>query len=368
MKRFFFSTGEASGELVATMLAAEIARLAPASTFCGIGGERMLKAGFRLRWNTRGWSSIGPVAALSRIPKLGAILLATAWELWRDAPDLIVLVDFGAFNLRLARLLRRFGYTGPVLYFFPPGAWLDNAYQARAVARTTIPLTPFAHQFDFYRSRGLGAQYFGHPLLSAYTMRPAPSAPASDGGIVAVFPGSRRAELRFHFPVLLEAMHRLRETRGRARFIIAAADADAGRFIDRMLAHSNPPPLTVVNSAQEALATADAAWIASGTAVLEAALCGVPAISLYILPRATARVARNVYRRPYVTIPNLVLHRAVIPEFLQEAATAENLRAAMDTVLKDPRAQFSQVQELRAALGPADALSKCAAFARSLAE
>ncbi len=368
MKRFFFSTGEASGELSAALLAGEIARLAPQTTFSGIGGERMRKAGFSLRWNTRGWSSMGPLAAFSRIPKLGAIVLATAWHLQRDAPDLIVLVDFGAFNLRLARLLRALGYARPVLYFFPPGAWLDNARQAHAVAATTTPLTPFAHQRDFYRSLDLPIAYFGHPLTSAYAMRPMWSAPARDGGTVAVLPGSRRAELSFHLPVLLRAIGDLRKIRRRARFLIGAADSDARGFIVEMLACHPSGAIDVVDSAQSALAAADAAWIASGTAVLEAALCGVPAITLYILPRATARVARRVYRGAYVSIPNLVLQQAVIPEFLQEAASAENLTPAMDALLRDPAPQYSHLRSLRSALGPADALSKCAAFALSLAQ
>lgn len=350
------------------MLAGEIRRLAPQTTFSGIGGQRMRKAGFSVRWNTRGWSSMGPLAALSRIPKLSAVLLATAWHLQHDAPDLLVLVDFGAFNLRLARLLRTFGYARPVLYFFPPGAWLDNPKQAQAVAAATTALTPFAHQRDFYRSCGLPIAYLGHPLTGAYSMRPLRCPPARDGGTVAVLPGSRLTELSFHLPVLLRAIRELRTVRPRARFIIGAADCDAQRLIDKMLASDDSGAIEVVSSAQEALARADGAWIASGTAVLEAALWGVPAVSLYILPRATARLARRVYRGRYVSIPNLVLQRAVIPEFLQEAATVENLTPAMDALLKDPASQYSQLRNLRSALGPVDALAQCAAFALRLAD
>jgi len=368
MRRFFFSTGEASGELSATILAAEVARLAPSIAFSGIGGERMREAGFSLHWDTRGWSSMGPLAALSRIPKLSAILFATAWHLRRCAPDLIVLVDFGAFNLRLARLLRALRYRGPVLYYFPPGAWLDNEQQACAVAATATALTPFLHQRDFYRSHGLPIAFFGHPMTSIYSMRCEPRAPSCDGGTVAVLPGSRRGELFLHLPVLLEAIRELRAIRPKARFLIVAADADARRFIGKMLASRDAETISVVDGVQEAFACADAAWIASGTAVLQAALCGVPAISLYILPKATARIARRVYRGRFVTIPNLVLQRAVIPEFLQEAATAKNLTFAMDALLQDPRAQYNELEKLRPALGPQDALSKCAAFALTLAQ
>ncbi len=97
----------------------------------------------------------------------------------RAAPqDLIVLVDFGAFNLRFAKTLRALGYRRPIVYFFPPGAWLDRERQARDVARHTVPLVPFEHQRDFYRSLGLGAAYFGHPLVSLIEPRGAAAAGA----------------------------------------------------------------------------------------------------------------------------------------------------------------------------------------------
>ncbi|MDQ6931314.1 MAG: lipid-A-disaccharide synthase, partial [Candidatus Eremiobacteraeota bacterium] len=112
---------------------------------------------------------------------------------------------------------------------------------------------------------------------------------------------------------------------------------------------------------------ADAAWIASGTAVLEAALLGVPSIALYILSAAQARIARRVYHGDYITIPNLVLHERVIPELWQEAATPAALATQMQALLQNPSEQYTQLLNLRAALGPGDALGKGAEFAVSLA-
>src|SRR5689334_2267811 len=119
--RVFFSTGEPSGEYHAVELAQAMRRQSPRPLQLeGIGSERMRDAGFKLWLDTRGWASMGIVAAVRKIPRLLGIMLATATRLRLRPPDLIVLVDFGAFNLRLARQLRRTGYRGPIVYYIPP--------------------------------------------------------------------------------------------------------------------------------------------------------------------------------------------------------------------------------------------------------
>ena len=104
---------------------------------------------------------MGPLAAIPRIPKLLNAMLRTAFYIVASKPDLVVLVDFGVFNLRLANTLRRrLGYAGPILDLFPPGTWLDNERKARNVSAVAAPVTAFAHQYRFYRSLGLRIEYF----------------------------------------------------------------------------------------------------------------------------------------------------------------------------------------------------------------
>ena len=364
--RYFFSTGEASAETSAVLLAGAIAERDPGASFEGIGGERMRAAGFTVRTDTRGWSGMGPLQALAKIPKLYSIMWRTAFYLARAQFDVIVLVDFGAFHLRLAKSLRMLGYDKPVLYFFPPGAWLDNRKQAAEVARLSAPLVAFEHQRDFYRGLHLPVHYFGHPLAHAYALRPPRPTPPADGGTIALLPGSREGELRLHVPRLLDALALLRRTRPALRATAGAADAQAQAHIERALHERGERGVRVVRSAAAALQDADAAWIASGTAVLEAALAGVPAVALYVLSPAQARIAKRVYHGTFITIPNLVLGKPVVPELLQDGATPERLAAALDAVLRDPQAQYAQLIDLRDALGPPDALARCAEFAISL--
>jgi lipid-A-disaccharide synthase len=278
-----------------------------------------------------------------------------------------VLVDFGAFNLRFAQTLRAVGYRRPILYFFPPGAWLDSPKQARTVVRHTKALTAFAHQREFYRSLGLEIAYFGHPLVSLIAPRaPRPVAPR-DGGTIALLPGSRRGEIARHMERLVAACRLVRAKRPHLRCVVACADSDAERAIRAELEPLGFAGIEFVRGARPALDAADAAFVASGTAVLEATLREVPTVALYVLGEAQVAYARRIWRRPYVTLPNLLLERRIVPECLQEEATPERLAAALEPLLDDPAPQLAAMREVRGVLGPADALSRCAAFAAGLA-
>jgi lipid-A-disaccharide synthase len=367
--RVFMSTGEPSGDFLAAELGKAMRALEPGIELSGIGGERMAAAGFHLTKRTTGWASLGPVEALTRIPPLLYSALRHLFWLAAQRFDLIVMVDFGAFNLRIAKWLRVLGYRGPILYFVPPGAWFDKAAQAREVARLTTPLTPFAHQRDFYRSLGLPVAWFGHPLVSLVRPRSARPPAPEGGGTVGLLPGSREAEVRRHMGPLLGACRLLRRQRPHLALVIAAAHAEAERWIATALANEGASgEVTIVRGARATLEAADAAFVASGTALLEAALLEVPSVGLYILGQAQVGYARRVLGRlPFVTLPNLLLGREAIPEILQDDATPENLAAALEPLLRDPSAQFATSRELRAALGPPDALARCAEFAVGLA-
>lgn len=365
--RVFVSTGEASGELLAAdLIAAMRARGAPIDVE-GIGDARMERAGVVLWHRTRGWASLGPIEALGKIPRLLAIMWSTAIRLARKPPDLVVLVDFGAFNLRLAQTLRRLGARMPILYYFPPAAWLDNTKRARAVAQACDALTAFAHQRDFYRSLGLPIGWVGHPLASTIAPRAARTAPPPDGGTIALLPGSRRSEIDRHTPRLLDALALVRLTRPNIAATLVAVDEDAHKMFEHWLALRSPQPITILRDARAALAAADVAAIASGTAVLEAALIETPALAFYVLSEAQAKIARRVYTGTYITLPNLVMNEPIVPELLQEAATPDALAATLLRLLEAPQAQLAGYARMRAALGAPDALDRVAGFALDLA-
>ncbi|HTV75003.1 MAG TPA: hypothetical protein VME66_15020, partial [Candidatus Acidoferrales bacterium] len=270
--RIFMSTGEASGEMMAVALAQAMREVRSDLTFVGIGAERMRAAGFEIAASTQGWASLGPLEALSRIPKLLGVAVRQVVRLRRRPVDLVVLVDFGAFNVRLARMLRTAGYRGAILAFFPPGAWLDDPRVARVVARTARVLTAFAHQRDFYRSLGLEIAYVGHPLVSLVAPREPRALAAARGGVLALLPGSRVGEVRRHLPRMLAAASLLREGRPHLEIVVSVADESVSALVSELLAQDGACGLRVVRGARGALDAADVALVASGTAVLEAAL------------------------------------------------------------------------------------------------
>ena len=355
--RVFFSTGEPSGEILAADLLGAMRNRVTIDAE-GLGDERLRSAGVRIVQRTRGWSTLGIFEALGMLPRVVPAGLRLALALRRAPPDLLVLVDFGAFNVRLAHLLRRLGYRAPIVYYAPPSAWLDSAKRARAVARVADALTIFAHQAAFYRSLRLPIAYVGHPLPSTIAPRPPRAAPPAGGGLVALLPGSRAGEIARHTPRLLDAFERVRRTRPDARAVLVAANDDAQRDAEHTLALRSPLPLEIVRDARTALRDADAAAIASGTAVLEAALLETPAVALYVLTEAQMKIARRVYRRPYITLPNLVLDEPLVPELVQDAATPEAIGAALERLLASPETQRDGYARLRAALGPPDALQR----------
>lgn len=312
-------------------------------------------------------ASIGPISVIPRIPLLYGILRWLDVVMRRRPSRLLVPVDAGAFNVRLITRLRAAGYPGPIVYYFPPGAWLDNPNQARAVAGAATALTPFAHQRDFYRSLGLPIEFFGHPLVSVIAQRP--TQPLSPKPLIAVLPGSRHEETARHLGVLANAARDLRLHLNATFVAVAASDKREDQIRALWARSGGPPDMTISREdASAVLARADLGWVASGTAVLEAALVGVPQIAFYVVSPAQYRVAQRRLPKELlwaITLPNLVLQRRIVPELLQHDFTParlveETLKLVDQEVQRDRmRADYD---ELRTALGPPDSLQRIADF------
>jgi lipid-A-disaccharide synthase len=371
--RYFLSTGEASGERSAVLLAAALRERDSQAHFEGIGGQAMRDAGIALWRDHRGWASMGLFAAIPKIPWLLGEMWLTAIHIARERPDLVVLVDFGAFNVRLVKTLRsRLRFKGPIVYLYPPAAWLDRENVARIVSRYTLPITAFEHQASFYRSLALPIYYFGHPLLSQYRMREPRPAPPSDGGTIALLPGSRMMEIKHHVPVLLRAFDELRKKRPRLKGTVAAVDDKMRRVLQRRIGALQRDDLRIEIGVRAAVEDVDAAWVASGTAVLESVLLGVPAIAVYVVSRAVAgygrKMQRLIYGGRFITLPNLVMGEELVPEYLQDEATPQHLADAMERLLRDPQRTRDRFEALRTALGDHAALERIADFAFALAK
>lgn len=368
----FLSAGEASGDLQASLLVRELRKLRPELTFAAVGGERLRDAGAKIVQDCVAgeWASIGHLRAYLKIPWLLMIMLGLARRLLSDPPRLLICVDFGAFNLRMLEWLRFCGYRGKALYYFPPGVWFDNAGQARKVARVATALTPLRHQADFYRRLGLPVEYFGHPLAGA--IQPRPNTPLARPPRIAIMPGSRDEEIALHVPILAEAA-RIVRAQTDARFtVVAASESRARELRAAWPAECGGPDAVVRLSVADAATAADLAWVASGTAVLETALAGVPQIAFYRLSEAqyrfTERRVPHIIHGP-ITLPNLVTGKTVVPELLQYDFEPRRVAAETATLLESDDARRAQIEgyaALRRALGPNDAIVRIAAYVETL--
>ncbi len=366
----FFIAGEASGDLQASLLSRRVQALRPGTRVAGIAGDKLAATGAQIAYHSPEIASIGPLSVIPMIPLLYGIFLSLDRNIRARPPAVLAPVDIGGFNIPLLRRMRRRGYQGRVLYYFPPGAWVDNERQARAVGSLSLPLTPFAHQRDFYRSLGLPVEYFGHPLVSVIAPRPLLTGSALPQ--IAILPGSRREEAMRHVPVLARAASEL--AKSGVGFTLVASSARRAQQLERLWhRHGGPDGSTISQEpAVKVLAGVTAAWVASGTAVLEAALLEVPQVAFYTISPAQYRIAQRKLA-PHllrtITLPNLVLGRTIVTELLQADFTVANLVRETTTLLNDTNAERAQrdgYAELRRALGPPDSLQRIGAFVAEL--
>jgi lipid-A-disaccharide synthase len=240
------------------------------------------------------------------------------------------------------------------VYWILPQGWLwglpgDVARVAQAVDRLVAVLP---QEFEAYRDAGGRVVRVGHPVLD--TLPPLPPFERPPGPLVALLPGSRRAEVGALLPTFLAAAARLAVAREHVRFVLPVASEALAPAIHAAVAGC-PASITVLEGdAAPAWAMADAALVASGTAVLEAACRDVPCVAAYRVSRLTAWLARRLLRVPHVTLPNIVLGRALVPECLQDAACPARLAAELGALLDEPglrEAQRAGFEEVRTALG-----------------
>ncbi len=375
-RRVLLVAGEASGDMHAARVATELRALAPDVHLLGIGGTHMERAGVEIVEPMRRLSVVGVTEVITRLPKIWSSY-HTLKRLFRDTPpDLFIPVDFPGFNLRIARLAR--AASVPVLYYIGPQIWAWGAGRVRAV-RSSVDRMAVIFPFEepLYRAGGVDAEFVGHPVLDALPDAPAthpvPRLLATHDPIVALLPGSRKAEVNRILPALLDAAARLNELRPGARFVIGGADSILPGLIDwhverfRRRTGANAPRIDVLREATHMLLSrARVALVASGTVTLEAACLGCPHVIVYRVSPVTWAVARRVVRVPFIGLPNCTLGRLVVPEFLQGAMQpvrmAETAAHLMDEGPVRDR-MIADLREVRASLGGPGASARTARMA-----
>ncbi len=354
MKDIAIVAGEASGDLLGSLLIRSVREAGLDVGFQGIAGAKMQAAGARSLFPMEALSVRGYVEALGSLRKILGIRRALKKRLLTAPPSLFIGVDAPDFNLDLEAALKRRGIA--TLHFIGPSVWAWRPKRIRKIARAASHvLLIFPFEEAIYQQAGIPATYVGHPLAHAL---PEPDRKAArerlglapDGEYVALLPGSRPSELRALGRLYVETAKRIARTRPRTRFLIPLATRETRQAFERILheADARELPLRILfGHAHDAMQAADAALIASGTATLEALLLECPHVISYRVPWLTWQIMKRQALLPWIGLPNILAERTVVPEILQDHATPEALAEAIEALLADDEARATQIEAFR---------------------
>jgi lipid-A-disaccharide synthase len=342
--RFAMVAGEASGDLLAGSLLANLRGRWPNLVAEGIGGPRMAEQGFVAWWPHHKLSLHGYAEGLGHLRELFSIRGQLVARLLADKPAAFVGIDAPDFNLGLELRLKAAGVK--TVHFVSPSIWAWRGGRIVKIGRATdLVLCIFPFEPAIYAKRKINAVYVGHPLAAAIPFE-VPRAESRvalgigrDETLVALLPGSRRAEIRYVAPRLFAAAAEMSRLRPGLRFVVPVVPGlrDAVDALRRQ--HAPAAPITLLDGrAHEALAACDVVLVASGTATLEAALFKRPMVVVYVMHLLNWWLGKLMSYQPWVALPNILLREFAVPELLQGKATAQNISAAAFRWLDDPEA------------------------------
>jgi lipid-A-disaccharide synthase len=337
--------GEASGDLHGAELCRALRALAPDCRLVGMGGARMAAAGLDVIADVTSSAAVGHTEALGKVPtvyrayrRLQATLRASRH------PDALVLIDFPEFNLRLAKAARRGAV--PVIYYIPPQIWAWRAGRLATIRRrVALVLAVLPFEVALYRRGGVPVEFVGHPVVDALVGAPSRAEARAKLGladedlVIGLLPGSRRTEVERHLPAMREATDRIAAVHPRARFLLARAPTVEAAIVR---AHVGPDIHVVEEGTHTVVRAADVLLATSGTVTLEAALLGTPMVVCYRLSWLSEALTRLLIRVPWISLANLTLGRAVIPELYREGTTGEGLAREAFRLIEDPGARAAQ--------------------------
>ncbi len=342
--------GEASGDILGSRVIAALQARHPDLQVEGIGGPLMEARGLKSMFPMERLSVMGFVEPLKRLPELLRIRKAVFNHFRDRPPDLFLGIDSPDFNLRLERRLRESGVT--TAHLVSPSVWAWRQGRIRKIGRAVdAMLCLFPFETAIYAEHGIPAHFVGHPLADEIPGRVDPGAARSalglqpPGGLVALLPGSRGAEVRLLAPLFLQAARQLWQGDPRLSFVIPAAGPARRTELEAWLRQHPDLPVTLVEGrSREVMAAADAVLLASGTATLEAALLKRPMVVAYRMSGLSWWLVSRLVKTEYAALPNILAGAPLVPELIQDAATPPAMATAVQELLSGGPAVERQLQ------------------------
>ncbi|MCW8128489.1 lipid-A-disaccharide synthase [Microbulbifer halophilus] len=334
--------GEASGDILGAGLVAALQKRFPGLQVEGIAGPRMLKLGAQSLFPMERLSVMGLVEPLRRLPELLGIRRTLRRHFIDNPPDLFVGIDSPDFNLSLEQSLKAAGI--PTVHYVSPSVWAWRSGRIKKIACAVdhmLTLLPF--EADFYREHRVPVTFVGHPLADEIPLQVDTAAAREELGferddkVIALLPGSRGGEVKLLGPLFLQAARWCFQRRPELRFVLPAANGQRKAELEKLLEDFRDLPVTLLDdNSHGAVSAADHVLIASGTATLETMLLKKPMVVAYRMARLSYAIFSRMLHTSWVSLPNLLAQRELVPEILQDDATPENLGAALLQFYDDP--------------------------------
>jgi lipid-A-disaccharide synthase len=369
-KEIMLVVGEASGDAHGAQLVEALHKRDAALKIYGVAGEQLRRADFEALFSVAQLTGMGLVELFGNLGNLWRAYRLLKHALKKRRPNLLVLIDFPDFNLRLARIAKSLRI--PVLYYVSPQIWAWRKGRVRQIARWVDQMAViFPFEVDFYARHGVKATFVGHPLLDAIKAKEDRASTLLKFGLdpakpaIALLPGSRRGEVIRHLPVMRDAALRLSQERALQFFCVCASTIDASEIAATLQNPALRIPI-VQDQRYDAIHAADLVWTASGTATLETALLGRPMIVVYRLSWLTYAIARRLVRVDHIGMVNLICGERVVPELVQSDASSERIAAESRNLLDNAenrcrvKTKFAQLRERLGGPGAAERVADLA--------
>lgn len=351
--------GEASGDLLGAHLMRALREHLPQARFTGIGGPRMQAVGLEALYPMEKLAVRGYVEVLRHYLEIAGIRRALAKHYLAEPPALFVGVDAPDFNLGLELKLRSAGI--PTAHFVSPSIWAWRGGRIHMIKRAVSRmLSIFPFEQPLYEQAGIPVTYVGHPFAEMLAQVPDRTAAReqlrlpSAGKIIALLPGSRVSELEQMADLFIETARQIVAGLPDAQFLVPLVNRPTRELFETALYRHEASGLNLTvlfGHAHEAMAAADVVLAASGTATLEAALLGRPVVITYRMPRLSYWMMKGRGYLPYVGLPNILAGEFVVPEFLQDEATPENLSQAVLNLMFDTKVRIRLEQRFSTIAG-----------------
>jgi len=364
--RVYLVAGEASGDRLAADLLRELKKNPKLRAF-GVGGPMLKAAGQEQSLDLAKHAVVGLTDVLKNLPKFFKIFREVKHEIAEVNPDVVVLVDYPGFNLRLAKALHGERNGPAVVYYVSPQVWAWKAGRAKTMERILerlLVIFPFEVDWFARHAPKLKTRWVGHPLADRWIEQA--HAQRDEVPCVALLPGSRTKEIEKHWPVLLKTAARIVQEQRNVRFISMATNHEMRQKLEEIWAKYPMSGVSLdILSGQSLtqLTRCSLAIVASGTATLECAMAGLPMLVVYQASWLTYWIGRMLVKLPYLSMVNVLAGEKVVPEFLQGAAEPERLARAALQILRNPKGAETmaiRIREVAKKLGGPGAAARAA--------